>query len=298
MKVKYSIVDVFTNRRFAGNPLAVIHDGSGLSTEQMQQITTEFGFSESSFICPPKDNDTNAEVRIFTPHEEIPFAGHPNIGTAFIVANNECAAEYDGGDKLLFDEKGGIVDVTLRGKSAATIIAPQTLVVIGECDPTLMAQCLGLAPEKIIASSTFPCVATVGLPFAFVQINSVDDLGSITLNLAAFEKAAEIGPKTVAEFCICAFTVTNQGGNEISVRSRVISPIGSPVEDPATGSASGALGALLTKKYDKAPYTINITQGVEMGRRSEITVHLPQSDSAPHISGECVLVSEGVLHLS
>lgn len=297
-KIKYSIVDVFTNKRFSGNPLAVIHDGSLLSTEEMQKIAIEFGFSESTFICPSKNNDTTAEVRIFTPHEEVPFAGHPNIGTSFIVANYDTAANYDGGEKLLFDEKGGQVDVTLRGKSAATIIAPQGLEILGATEPALMADCLGLAADKVLASDIFPCVATVGLSFAFVEIDTVDDLGAIKLNYAAFEKAENIGPRTVDGFCICAFSITQENKGALTLRSRVFSPMGRPPEDPATGSASGALGALLAKKYGTAPFTINITQGVEMGRRSEITVHLPESDCAPHISGECVLVSEGVLHLS
>lgn len=300
-EIKYSIVDVFTDTPFKGNPLAVIHDGSNLSTDEMQKIATEFGFSESSFICLPDNDQTNAKVRIFTPHEEIPFAGHPNIGTAWVIANKKTAANYNDSINLIFDEKGGIVDVILKseddGVTGAEIKAPQELELQGNPDFKLMAECLGLTTDQLITSTDLPCVATVGLPFAFVEVDSIESLGDIKLNSAAFEKAAEIGPKTVDGFCICAFTVTEEAGHQISVRSRVFSPLGSPVEDPATGSASGALGALLAGKYNSAPFTVSITQGVEMGRRSDITVNIPQIPCQPLISGRCVLISDGVLYL-
>lgn len=300
-EIRYSIVDVFTDTPFAGNPLAVIHDGSNLSTAEMQKIATEFGFSESSVICPPKNDQTNAEVRIFTPHDEIPFAGHPNIGTSWVVANKDTTAVYNGSENLIFDEKGGIVDVTLNSErgsvTGAEIIAPQELETFGETDPELMAQCIGLSSDKIISSNDLPCVATIGLPFAFVEIDSINSLGNVKLSTAAFEKAAEIGPKTVDGFCICAFTITAEAGHEISVRSRVFSPLGSPVEDPATGSASGALGALLARKFDRAPVTIYITQGVEMGRKSDIAVYIPEIPCQPRISGNCVLISDGVIYI-
>jgi trans-2,3-dihydro-3-hydroxyanthranilate isomerase len=299
--INYSIVDVFTDQRFSGNPLAVIHDGSDLSTEEMQQIATEFGFSESSVICPPKDNSTNANVRIFTPSEEIPFAGHPNIGTAFVIANEKTAARLDGTKQLVFDEKGGKVNVTLKGEknhtNGAEIVAPQTLEIIGKCQPTLMAQCLGLSETRLINSTNLPCVATIGLSFAFVEVNQINDLGNIKINLDKFKEAATIGPETIDGFAICVFAITEISDHEISLQSRVFSPLGHPVEDPATGSASGALGALLALKYTQAPITINITQGVEMGRKSDITIHLDQLTSSPTISGKCVKVSQGVIYI-
>lgn len=300
-EIRYSIVDVFTDTPFAGNPLAVIHDGSNLSTDEMQKIATEFGFSESSVICHPDNDQTNAKVRIFTPHEEIPFAGHPNIGTAWVIANKKTAAVYNDSENLIFDEKGGIVDVTLKSEddkvTGANIIAPQELEIYGHPDFNLMAECLGLSNDQLIASGEIPCVASVGLPFAFVEVDNVESLGAIKLNLSAFEKAAELGPKTVDDFCICAFCVIKEDGHNIYVRSRVFSPLASPVEDPATGSASGALGSLLANKYNCAPLTVFITQGVEMGRRSNITVTIPQIPCQPIISGHCVLISDGIIFL-
>ncbi len=300
-EIRYSIVDVFTNTPFAGNPLAVVHNGSNLSTDEMQKIATEFGFSESSVICPPDNDQTNAKVRIFTPHEEIPFAGHPNIGTAWVIANKETAANYNNSENLIFDEKGGIVDVTLISEddtvTGANIIAPQQLEIYGHPDFNLMAECLGLKSDQLIASREIPCVASVGLPFAFVEVDNVDSLGAVKLNLSAFEKAADVGPETVDGFCICAFSITKEEGHDFYVRSRVFSPLGSPIEDPATGSASGALGALLANKYNRVPLTIYITQGVEMGRRSNITVTIPQIPCQSIISGHCVSISDGVIFI-
>ena len=299
--INYSIIDVFTDQRFSGTPLAVIHDGRDLTTEEMQQIATEFGFSETSVICPPKDSSTNAHVRIFTATEEIPFAGHPNIGTAFVVANEKTAARLEDSKNLIFDEKGGMVKVTLKSENGNTngseIIAPQGLEIIGNCDPELMARCLGLSSSSITTSTNLPCVATIGLPFAFVEVSKVSDLADIKINLNEFNKAAAIGPETIDGFTICVFAIIEKSDHEISLRSRVLSPLGHPAEDPATGSASGALGAFLAQKYDKAPITINITQGVEMGRKSDITIHLSQLTSPPTISGNCVKVSQGVIYI-
>ncbi len=300
--VNYSIVDVFTNDRYSGNPLAVIHDGSDLTKGEMLKIANEFGFSETSVIFPPKDDQYNAHVRIFTPMEEIPFAGHPNIGTAYIIANkNTAAATKNNTNKLLFDELGGDVDVTLcevEGHfTGAEIIAPQSMQMLAECDLELVAKCLELMPGKILTDRFTPCIATVGLPFAFAEVDSLNDLADIKLNISAFKEAAAKGPKTVDGFCICAFTVIDESENEISLRSRVFSPLGYPPEDPATGSASGALGALLTRNASSTPYKINITQGVEMGRRSDIVVQLDTIDGAPRISGNCVLISEGIIYL-
>lgn len=299
--INYSIVDVFTDQRFNGNPLAVVHDGSNLTSAEMQQIATEFGFSESSVICSPKDNSTNAHVRIFTATEEIPFAGHPNIGTAFVVANEETAARLDGSEKLIFDEEGGMVNITLKSENGHThgaeIIAPQELEIAGKCDPESITRCLGISHARIVTSTNLPCVATVGLPFAFVEVEAVSDLADIKVNLNEFKKAAAIGPETIDGFTVCVFAITGQSDDEVSLRSRVLSPLGHPAEDPATGSASGALGALLAQKYNKTPLTINITQGVEMGRKSDITINLSQLTSPPKISGNCVKVSQGVMYI-
>ncbi len=298
--VPYSIVDVFTTRRFAGNPVAVIRDAKGLSGTQMQSIAQEFGFSETTFILPPGNGATSATVRIFTPFDEIPFAGHPNIGTAFVAATQETVAEIQG-DQLVFDELGGPVSVVLQREQGrvigARITAPQTLEVLGECDTAMMASCLGLAEEQVLSQRFRPCVASVGLPFAFAELAGLEALGAIDPSVSAFKAARARGPQTVDGFAISAFVVTSESGSNFNVRARVISPLGHPPEDPATGSAAGALTSLLAASGTGEVCRAIIEQGVEMGRPSLIEVEIPASGAGAEISGRCVPVSSGVLYL-
>lgn len=299
--VKYSIVDVFTETQFSGNPLAVIHDARGLSSEQMQNIACEFGLSETTFILPSPDKKYFAQVRIFTPLEEIPFAGHPNIGTAFVIGRHKTAVDVPSADEIVFSELGGDVPVKIVRDGSeivgATIKAPQTLKVLGSVAEDRVAECLGLSQEKIVSDLFEPCVASVGLPFAFAQLKSVGDLGSASPDLAAFRKAAEVGPETVDDFALCGFVVLEQNHGEFKIRSRVFSPLGHPPEDPATGSASGALAALISKNTGFCASSFQITQGVEMGRPSLIRVSASEFDGTVQISGRCNYVGSGFFEL-
>lgn len=300
-KIPYSIVDVFTDTPFLGNPLAVIHDASGLTQVEMHSIALEFGFSESTFILPPKSESYAAQVKIFTPMEEIPFAGHPNIGTAFTLATQDTAARDSADKRFVFAELGGDVFVQLEyenGEPAgAKIVAPQGVDVIGACEPELMAKCLGLSVDQLSPHAPGPCVASVGLPFAFVAVTDLDALSNITLSAQHFEQARVAGPETVDGFAICAYVLVDQGDNEMSLRSRVFSPLGMPAEDPATGSASGALAALLAPSQRETDFHVQIRQGVEMGRASQISVTLKADSDCPVIAGSCVTISTGTLHL-
>src|ERR1700743_3355865 len=122
MKVPFQTVDVFTDRKFGGNPLAVIPDAQGLSTEQMQSIAAEFNLAETTFVLPPKDGAHTAEVRIFTPRSEMPFAGHPNVGTAFVLARaGTCHGRPVGSDRVIFEEKAGLVPVEIL-KDDGTVV--------------------------------------------------------------------------------------------------------------------------------------------------------------------------------
>jgi len=299
MPFSYSIVDVFTKKRFGGNPVAVIHDASGLEQDVMQAIAREFGFSETTFITPTNDTRSTAHVRIFTPFEEIPFAGHPNIGTAFVLGTED-PEKYAASDMAMqFEQLGGAVSVRLVVEKGlvcgASIIAPQPLHVLGKVKPGLAARCLGLPEEAIMTERIDPCVASVGLPFAFVEVSDLDSLASISPDIAAFREAQDIGPTTVDGFAICAFVVEKKTEGRLLLRTRVLSPLGHPPEDPATGSASGALCAMLTRISGSTDRRFTLLQGVEMGRPSEIEVEIGAEDGAPMISGYCVHVSHGEL---
>ena len=263
----------------------------------MQAIAREFGFSETTFVLPPDAPDATARVRIFTPLEEIPFAGHPNIGTAFAVSTYETASGPAQGDHMLFEELGGPVEVRLLVENdaavGAEITAPQPLDVLGEVEAPLVAQCLGLAPDRVLTGTLPPCVASVGLPFAFAELADLDALASISCDIAAFADARDKGPQTVDGFAICAFVQARPEGDRLDLRTRVFSPLGHPLEDPATGSASGALGALLCRATGHKNFFMH--QGVEMGRPSEIFVTLSQADRPPDIRGHCAAVSLGTL---
>lgn len=297
--INYSILDVFTRTRFCGNPVAVIHDGSHLTTSQMHAIAREFGFSETTFVLPPKDAASTAQVRIFTPFEEVPFAGHPNIGTAFVIATEETAASSPLPDDLILDELGGMVSVQVlrdgRIVVGAEIEAPQVLQTLGEVDPELMAKCLGLTVTDMKVRTFVPCVASIGLPFAFVELEDLTVLSKVTPDIASFREAAKLGPSTVDGFAICAFVVMRKNGDDIELRTRVFSPLGHPMEDPATGSASGALAQLISDATDLSIATYKITQGVEMGRESNILVRTVGIDRSPLIEGACVMVSKGTM---
>ncbi|MEL6677974.1 MAG: PhzF family phenazine biosynthesis protein [Pseudomonadota bacterium] len=286
--VPYSLVDVFTRTRFAGNPLAVIRDGRGLSDRQMHAIAREFGFSETTFILPPEGEAATARLRIFTPLEEIPFAGYPNIGSVFVMAT-EATAAGPLGDTVRLEELGGEVRATPIREGGtvvgAEVAAPQRLRRIGAVEPALAARCLGLPLATIRSDRVPPCVASVGLPFAFVELRSLADLAGIVTDIAAFREAALRGPATVDGFAICAFVPDG-----IAVRSRVLSPLGHPPEDPATGSASAALACLLAGEGDG---TYRIRQGVEMGRPSDIDVRVAGGQAV--IRGDCVRVGHGTL---
>ncbi|MEM6384177.1 MAG: PhzF family phenazine biosynthesis isomerase [Pseudomonadota bacterium] len=235
----YSIVDVFTRKRFAGNPVAVIHDARVLSPEEMQNVACEFGFSETTFILPPASDAHAAQVRIFTPSTEIPFAGHPNIGTAFVMGREVTAAVQPLPREAVFDEMGGDVSVWPTWEDGtvvgAEIEAPQALERLGPVDPQMVARCLGLSKGQIGNTRLPPIVASVGLPFAFVELDSADALASVTCDVQAFKEAAAKGPQTVDDFAICAFVVVESKGAEIAVQSRVLSPSG----PSARGSSDG-----------------------------------------------------------
>src|SRR5579871_6820009 len=177
MKLNFVTVDVFTDRPFGGNPLAVVPDARGVTTPQMQAIASEFNLSETTFVLPPEDPAHTAQVRIFTPRAELPFAGHPNVGTAFVLAGAAAgAARPANGDAMVFEEKAGLVPLTLiRDGSAVTgarLAAPQGIS-IGEriARETVAAAC-SLAPEDIDTRLHEPCVASCGLPLIFAAVTS------------------------------------------------------------------------------------------------------------------------------
>jgi trans-2,3-dihydro-3-hydroxyanthranilate isomerase len=296
-KRRFITVDVFTEQRFGGNPLAVILDAVGLATEQMQAIASEFHYSETSFVLPARQPGHAAQVRIFTATREVPFAGHPNIGTAIVLAR---AAESAGAplpERLIFEEGAGLVPVRLlRSGSAlagAELTAPEPLSVGASVTPAAAAACLCAAPDDIELTRHAPQVLSVGLAFLVVELRSREALARARPDAAAH---ARVLP-AIGTDAVYAYVRDAAAGH---LHARMFSPLDACAEDPATGSAAGATIALLASLLPErdAERSWHIEQGVDMGRPSRILGRTEKRNGvleAVHVAGNAVQVMSGLL---
>ncbi|MFB9952807.1 PhzF family phenazine biosynthesis protein [Rhizobium puerariae] len=298
--VDFVTVDVFTTERFSGNPLAVVPDARGLSGRQMQQIATEFGYAESTFVLPADASENSARVRIFTPTMEIPFAGHPNVGTAYVLGRQPELFGRPIGKTLRFEEIAGLVEVELlreAGKVAgAAIRAPRPLEIGDAVAPDLIAACASIDAAHVRTTGHGPVVASVGLPFAIAELESLDALAAARPNITAFREAAGRHPLSGGDFSL--FLYVRSAVDPWHIRARMFAPLDNVMEDPATGSASAALSAFLVTHAPEADANVHLTieQGVEMGRRSLIGLDVTKTAgtvTGVTISGRCVPVMQG-----
>lgn len=278
----FVVYDVFTDAAFGGNPLAVIPDASALPEADLQKIAREFNFSETTFVYPAKNRAHTARVRIFTPTMEIPFAGHPTIGTAIALRDaghtGDIVLELGIGPvPCSFDESG----------AAFTVSAP--LQRLAAPEPELVAAALGVPVGAIDTSVHAPVQASLGLPFVITALNSETDLDACAPSVADMRRGAALYPEGT-DFAQYAYV---RNGNQIA--ARMFAPLDNIPEDPATGSAAAALAALLTEYLGK-PQQLTITQGVAMGRPSVIAA--TTEGAAPvkvTISGQAVRTLQGTL---
>jgi trans-2,3-dihydro-3-hydroxyanthranilate isomerase len=300
MQRRYITVDVFTGRAFGGNPLAVVLDAEGLSTEQMQAIATEFNYSETTFVLPPADRGNDANVRIFTVRSEIPFAGHPNVGTAFVLATQAAEAPA----RLKFEEKAGLVPVeilTSQGRVVgAELTAPQALTKGAKVDAEEAAAILSLSASDIRMDRHAPQVASVGLPFLIVEVASRDAVGRAKPDAAAFWKTLPSAGTDAVYFYTRDVLASEQ---PLDLQARMFHPgIAGVSEDPATGSATGAAAALLAESEGgrNGEIGLRIGQGFDMGRPSLLLTRVIKQNGAvvsTHVGGHCVQMMEGVLRV-
>jgi trans-2,3-dihydro-3-hydroxyanthranilate isomerase len=300
MQRRYVTVDVFTDRAFGGNPLAVVLDAGSLSTAQMQAIATEFNYSETTFVLPPRDAGHDAEVRIFTVRSEIPFAGHPNVGTAFVLAT--LAAKPPA--RLLFEEKAGLVPVevvTEQGSVVSTeLTAPQPLKRLAQLSAEQAAACLSLAADDVKTDRHAPQIVSVGLPFLAVELASREALRRARPDATAFAKTF---PCDGSDAIYLYTRDVPSGEKPCDLQARMFHPGASGLsEDPATGSATAAAAALLAD-LDSAwdgELKLTIGQGVDMGRPSLLKTRVRKENGAivsVHVGGGCVLMMEGTFRL-
>jgi trans-2,3-dihydro-3-hydroxyanthranilate isomerase len=305
MKRRYATANVFTDRMFGGNPLAVVLDAAGLRAVQMQAIALEFNYSETTFVLPPDDPAHTAKVRIFTPRTEVPFAGHPNVGTAFVLAREPQFAAAAAGGIFLFEEAAGLVPLTLlRDRDTfvgAELRAPEALSRRSVVSSAVAAACLSLDPRDIAMQVHAPQIVSVGLPFLVAELASRDALRRSKPNVA---EHAELLPLDGADAIFAYWRAPDESPSpgEIVVHARTFSPLDGIVEDPATGSACAATIALLAtlRGDDRATRAWRIHQGVDMGRPSLLLGRTARGDGAvidTYIGGRCVAVLEGTLVL-
>ena len=297
MQLRYVTTDVFTDRIFGGNQLAVVLDADGLTATQMQAIATEFNYSETTFVFAPHHADHTAHVRIFTPRVEVPFAGHPNVGTAVVLARELESKGISPIDRFVFEEAAGLVPISLLRDSGvvvgAELTAPEPLSIQSSITMDDAAACLSLNSSEIAVKSHPPQVVSVGLPFLVVEVTSRDALRRAKPNLAAHERVLPpAGTDAVFAYA--------QGTRDCELHARNFSPLDSTIEDPATGSATGATIALLTllRPERDIELTWHVEQGVDMGRPSLILGRTRKRDgrvSAVHIAGRAVTVMSGSL---
>lgn len=298
MRYRYVTTDVFTSRAYGGNPLAVVLDAQGLSTEQMQTIAREFNYSETSFVLPPKDPSHTAWVRIFTPDREIPFAGHPNVGTAIVVARELASAGQSVPERLLFEEAAGLVQISLprdeRGGQGAELLAPEPLSRATEADVQAVARALSLDVNDIRVAEHRPQVVSVGLPFLVVQL----------ANRAALRRAlpdpqgyASLLPLDGATSIYAYTTDTGSDAQDhpTDIQARMFTS--RMTEDPATGSATAAATALRTVLRGEGMMRLRVAQGVDMGRPSLLLAHAAPRDGQiwAGVAGQAVVIMEGSL---
>jgi trans-2,3-dihydro-3-hydroxyanthranilate isomerase len=300
MKRRYITVDVFTDRAFGGNPLAVVLDAGGMSTEQMQAVATEFNYSETTFVLPPADPAHDAQVRIFTVNRELPFAGHPNVGTAFVLAT--LAAKPPA--RLLFEEGAGLVPVeivTEQGKVVSTeFTAPQPLKRMSHLPVEQAAACLSLSAGDVKTDRHPPQIISVGLSFLALEVASREALRRARPDAASFAKTFPCDGSDAVYF----YTRDVPAGEKpCELQARMFHPAASGLsEDPATGSATAACAALLADLDDirDGELRLKIGQGVDMGRPSLLLTRVRKKDGAVasiHVGGSCVQMMEGTFRL-
>ena len=301
MQVEFVTVDVFTDRQFGGNPLAVVADGTGLSTSQMQAIAAEFNLAETTFVLPPDRPENTAKVRIFTPRAELQFAGHPNIGTAFVLGRRGgCHGRPIQGDTLQFEEIAGLVRIELwrDGSSVigARLAAPQPFAVIEDVEPEVIAEVCTISAADIEMGYHRPCIASCGLRFVFAELKDLRALADAQPRTDVFARHLPMDRVSGVHLYV------RDSSDGADIQSRMFAPLYGVPEDHATGSANVASIGLLAHLHPEADlrFEKTIRQGIEMGRPSLLMATADKSAgrvTATQIGGTCVPMMRGVLEL-
>lgn len=301
----FAIYDVFTDRAFGGNPLAVVFAGNGYDDAQMQRIASEFNLSETSFVCSPENSTHAARLRIFTPQRELPFAGHPTVGTAVALAERRIdgAVPDNGIDVVeMLEEAVGSLRCAVRlrkGKPGfAEFDMPRLSERIGQdVEATDMAAALGVGAHEIGFENHMVSIWSAGVPFVMVPVHDLSVAARVRLDSG---KWSELVPKMDGNPADCFVYCRGGVSHEASFHARMFAPSMGIAEDPATGAAVAALSGAI-HHFDgllDGHHSLMIEQGVEMGRPSHINLHIECANgivSKGRIGGQAVKMAEGRL---
>ncbi len=317
---RYVTADVFTDRQFGGNPLAVVLDAAGLTDDEMLSITREFGYSETTFVLPPERGGA-ARVRIYTPASEIPFAGHPTVGTAHVLFATGALRAEAGETTILLEEGVGDIGVRVVGGAGGSTefggveptFAELTTAQLPQerpaPDAALLAAALGLDGDELVGGTHAPVIGSCGLPFTIVTARDRAAVARAHVRPDAWKAAFPVaisgrdphdGARQYESEGLLIFSLDGTDGAD--VHARVFVPDLAVPEDPATGSACAALGGYLAARTPRTgTLAWRVAQGVEMGRPSRLEVSVDKHDggeiAAVRVGGSSVVVCEGTLRL-
>jgi trans-2,3-dihydro-3-hydroxyanthranilate isomerase len=295
MELEFETCDVFTTTRFGGNPLALVYGADGLEPEALQAIAREFNLSETVFILPPESEPADVRLRIFTPGLELPFAGHPNVGAAVMIARR---IGHEG-QQLVLEQPAGLVTAWLtRGAAglpmAAEVEAPKPLSVGAILDRGGIAACAALPERAIHVNAHPPLLAGCGVPFAIAEVEDVELLAAATPDILAMRRC--FGGLASPPVGLLLHTPLGVGRR----RARMFAPLNGVVEDPATGGANVALAGLLLHMAGGSALALEVEQGGEMGRPSLLVLSARREVDGTirvRVGGGVVPVSRGVITL-
>jgi trans-2,3-dihydro-3-hydroxyanthranilate isomerase len=297
-KLPFTTLDVFTDQRFTGNPLAVVFDADGLEDETLQRIAREFGHPETVFVLKPAAASSTARVRIFTPSMELAFAGHPTVGVALMLG---LRGHGDNGT-IVLEEKIGVIRCMVapagQDRGHAKFLLPDMPRGAGAAaTASAIAAALSLSVNDIGFEHFVPARWSMGNPFTFVPVRDLDTIRRCKINEAAWDQAFEVGGRTSA-FVYCGETVDPEN----DIHARMFAPRLGVNEDPATGSAAAAMAGVLvrTLSLDEGEFRYVIEQGYEMGRPSLLELTLTMRTGTLRLAtvgGSSIVVTEGTIEV-
>jgi trans-2,3-dihydro-3-hydroxyanthranilate isomerase len=289
-KLTFYILDVFAEEKYAGNQLAVIRGAGDLSGDEMQRIAKEMNYSETTFILSDEQRNGGYDVRIFTPDVEVPFAGHPSLGTAYIVRNE---IQNEPSDKIILNEKIGQIPVTYDSNSGI-LWMKQVEPVFGEItEPGTISELIGVGQNDI--DERFPVQeVSTGLPFIIVPLKTLDAVKRAKVVMdKLLDWAKDRGSREVFVFCRETYNREND------INARMFAECAGVPEDPATGSANGCLAGYLVKYqyFGSDRIDVRVEQGYEIGRPSLLYLKAEEKDEKINVAvgGKVVMVAKGEL---